>query len=398
VRLSVLAFSRFGHAFGSLLLLGAALQGQPVVLLNPSPQPNDQFGRTVAVLGTDRVLVSAHLDDTTGSDAGAAYLFQTNGTLLATFANPLPSTTDYFGYALAAVGVDFVVIGAYLEDQGVLDTGRAYLFDTNAQLVATFKNPTPGELDFFGFAVAGLGPDRVIVGEYRDSAGAKHSGAVHLFRLDGTLERTLVNPTPATSDSFGWSVAALGVDRVLVGAPLDDGVSVDMGAAHLFQADGALLTTFRSPRPRRGDQFGWSVAAVGDDRVLVGAPYDDTGNVDTGAAFLFKADGTLLASINNPRPKIADRFGDALAGVDGERLLIGCHLTDTVERDTGIAYLFGADGRLLQTLANPAQKFQDHFGISVAGLAGTHAVVGAHYGDTAGHNAGTVYLIPLVAE
>src|SRR6185436_18825370 len=52
---------------------------------------------------------------------------------------------------------------------------------------------------------------------------------------------TITNPTPAASDFFGSSVAMVGTDRVLIGAPLDDTAGGDAGAAYLFNASGSLL-------------------------------------------------------------------------------------------------------------------------------------------------------------
>src|SRR5262245_1852522 len=105
--------------------------GQSVTFTNPTPAPTDWFGYALTAVGTDRVLISAHYDDTNGLQAGAVYLFNTNGTLLTTFSNPTPAPSDYFGISLTAVGSDRVLIGAYEADAGVKDAGGAYLFDTN---------------------------------------------------------------------------------------------------------------------------------------------------------------------------------------------------------------------------------------------------------------------------
>ena len=44
----------------------------------------------------------------------------------------------------------------------------------------------------------------------------------------------------------------------------------------------SLSTTFTNPTPAADDYFGYAVAAVGTDKVLIGTPYDDTGSTDTG--------------------------------------------------------------------------------------------------------------------
>src|SRR2546425_857349 len=116
---------------GSVLSAGA--QGIPLAYLtvaNPTPAANEYFGFTMAALGSDRVLISAPLDDTGATDAGAVYLFSTNRTLLTTFTNPTPAAGDFFGSSMAAVGTDRVLIGAPNDDTGATDAGAAYLFNT----------------------------------------------------------------------------------------------------------------------------------------------------------------------------------------------------------------------------------------------------------------------------
>ncbi len=378
--------------------LPAGPTGEPVPFGNPAPAGNDQFGRAVASFGADRVLIGAHLADTTASDGGAAYLFNINGNLLATFANPHASTTDYFGYALASVGDQQVLIGAYLEDGGVLDSGRAYLFDTNGVLVTTIANPKPAELDFFGFAVAGVGADHVLIGAFQADAGAKDAGTAYLFSKEGALLTTFVNPTPETGDSFGWSVAALTAELVVIAANQDNGATRHTGAAYVFRTDGTLVTTLVSPRPTREDLFGWAVAGVGGDRVLVGTPSDDTGAVNAGAAYLFNLEGRLLATFSNPRPRIGDGFGSSVCAVGVDRVLIGAPRSDITDRDAGAAFLFDLGGKLLRTIQNPESSGEDFFGISVAGMGRSQAIIGAHYGDVGGVNTGAAYLIDLGDE
>jgi hypothetical protein len=124
---------------------------------------------------------------------------------------------------------------------------------------------------------------------------------VYLFSANGTLLTTFTNPAPVAFDLFGYSVAAVGTDRVLIGARSDDAGVRDAGAAYLFSTNGTLLTTFTDPTTGGGDDFGWSVAAVGSDRVLVGAIQDDTGANNAGAVYLFNietyAPGVIAAGV-----------------------------------------------------------------------------------------------------
>jgi hypothetical protein len=323
------------------------------------------------------------------------YLFSTNGMLLTTINNPLPATGDRFGSSLAAVGTDRLLIGAYRDDAGASDTGTAYLFSSNGALLTTFTNPTPTASDWFGVSVTAMGTGRVVIGATGDDLGATDAGAAYLFSTNGTLLTTFTNPGPALSDSFGVSVAAVGTDRVLIGADGDDAGATNAGAAYLFNTNGALLTTFTNPTPALYDRFGVSVAAVGTDRVLIGADYGDMGATDAGAAYLFNTNGALLTTFTNPMPATGDRFGSSLAVMGTDRVLIGAMEDDTGAYRAGAAYLFSTNGALLTTFTNPTPAVSDRFGVSVAALGANRVVVGAEEDDTGAINAGVAFLFSL---
>ncbi len=164
-------------------------------------------------------------------------------------------------------------------------------------MLRTFTNPTPAVEDDFGFSVAAVGTDQVLIGAPYDDAGATNAGAAYLFRTNGTLLTTFTNPAPAYDDEFGITVAAVGTERVLIGAWSDDTGATNAGAAYLFSTSGALLTSFTNPTPAVGDYFGFSVAAVGTERVLIGVANDDTGAINAGAAYLFSLEITPSLSI-----------------------------------------------------------------------------------------------------
>lgn len=206
---------------------------------NPTPAESDSFGHAVTAVGADKVLIGAYLDDTGATNAGAAYLFRTDGTLLTTFAKPAPAHSDYFGYAVAAVGADKVLIGAYQDDTGATDAGAAYLFSTSGTLLTAFTNPTPANFDYFGRSVTAVSTDRVLIGAHYESTGAAIAGAAYLFSTNGALLTTLTNPTPEMGERFGGAVAAVNTDTVLVGAY---GYATYTGAAHLFR-----LNAFAEP-------------------------------------------------------------------------------------------------------------------------------------------------------
>lgn len=191
-----------------------------------------------------------------------------------------------------------------------------------------------------------------------------------MFSTNGTLLHTFTNPVnPAGDVNLGLSVAAVGNDRVIIGK---------YGAAYLFSIDGTLLTTFSKPGPPGA--FGPVVAAIGSDRVIIGTPY-------SGMAYLFSTNGTLQTVFTNPAPANFSEFGNSVAALGSDRVLIR-----TV---TGLTYVFSTSGSLLSTLINPNSGQGYWFGDSVVAVGGDRVLVGGYRDNTGPTNAGAAYLFSL---
>jgi hypothetical protein len=366
---------------------------QAITFTNPTPVSGEHFGHSVAALGTDRVLIGADMEYNGTTYPGAAYLFSTNGALITTFTNPAPASSAYFGFSLAPLGTDRVLVGAYGANSGAGASGAAYLFSTNGTLLANFINPAPIVYGYFGYSVAAVGTDRVLIGaEGNGTFYVNYIGAAYLLSTNGTLITTFANPNPAAGARFGCSVAAVGTDRVLIGAYGDNTGATGAGAAYLFSTNGTLLTTFTNPTPAFEDYFGNAVVAVGSDRVLIGAYQDSTGATTAGAAYLFSTNAALLTTFTNPTPAATDKFGNSVAAVGTDRVLIGAFQDDTGAADAGSAYLFNTNGTLLMTITNPTPAGSDYFGCSVAALGADRALIGAYGDNTGATDAGSAYL------
>ncbi len=91
---------------------------------------------------------------------------------------------------------------------------------------------------------------------------------------------------------------------------VSDGTFMDFEEITIqVNAIGTLLQTFPNPTPAVNDQFGYSVAILGDN-VLVGAPFDDTGETDIGTVYLLDGTtGSLLQTFwERPSPGVTERI------------------------------------------------------------------------------------------
>ena len=369
-----------------LLLLGlraafAQSPNAPLLTTFSNPIPFIQgdpayFGSRVAAVGSDRVIIGAYY-------AGTAYLFRTDGTLLTTFTDPTPAASDGYGISVAAVGNDRVLIGAFGDDTAAFASGAAYLFSTDGTLLKTFTKPAATGEEQFGFAVAAVGSDRVLIGAPADNTGAVQTGAAYLFSTNGTLLTTFTNPTPGVAENFGKSLAAVGNDRVLIGK---SGYGARPGA-YLFSTNGNLLTTFTNPVPMAGVTFGPSVTSVGSDRVIIISTDNNLGKAV--GVYLFGTNGTLLTTFTNPVPAANSYFGGSVAAVGSSRVLIG----DSGLNAVGVAYLFSTNGTLLNTITNP-NPAAINFGAAVVAVGKDQVIIGAADAPGAAQ-AGAAYLFAL---
>ncbi|MEQ8971329.1 MAG: CHAT domain-containing protein [Coleofasciculus sp. C1-SOL-03] len=409
-----------------------ALNGQPGTLLldpknitigdansplairfNPdNPSTENQFGYSVATLGSDVIVGDPRYDETETAiqktDVGIAYLFDgSTGEKLVTFRTP-PDFIDEenpddgrFGFAVAGMGSDNVIIGAPGEND---ENGRVYLFDSKGIYQKAFDNPNSSTAEGdpqlglgFGYSVAAVGSN-VLVGSPGDDTQGTDTGAAYLF--DGNTGNQLheffsPNPTgsPTNNGRFGYSVA--GVDsNVLVGAPGDnigvEGNIITGGAAYLFNSNsGDLIETFTSPNATDTGEFGISVAAMGS-QILVGAPGDNLGQGVQGAAYWFNQDGELQNTFSSPNADNG-QFGTSVAAVESAESALGFNVVVSAPGENA-TYLYeplpdSDTGLLWQTFLKPSDS-PSNFGNAVAGVE-RNVVVGAPGGM---NNAGDIYL------
>ena len=375
-----------------LVLDGQLLQSQ--TLDDPTVTTQDNFGYSIAIQD-ERVLVGARRDDTFGTNVGQAHMFdRTTGSIIATFNDPTPTLQDNFG-TVVDFDLRLAVIGSPQDATNGILGGQAYLFDSaTGSLLETFNDPTPTSSDLFGTSAA-ISGNRVVVGAPGDDSNGLGIGQAHLFdTTDGSLIATLNDPTGTSFDNFGQAVAIDG-NLVAVGEPGDDTKGFNVGQVHLFSAsDGEFLMTLSDPTVTSGDSFGTSVA-VYDDQVLVGVPADDSAGEDAGQAHLFDStDGSVVHTFYADQPMSFDEFGVSVA-IHGDRILIGSPRRE-IPTATGKAYLFDANsGKLLDSITAKNKSFDNDFYAMSVDLSDQFAAIGIPLDDSQGSNVGQVELLSL---
>ena len=274
---------------------------QPGRLTADDGDPFDNFGTAVANDGaTALVAAPGFEDDIAGS--GKVYVYDLTGAEPVTLP-PLEasdaSTGDRFGLDVAVSG-NLALVGASARDAGVPDSGTVYVFfDSGAGFdeIATIVAPTPTRSALFGRALhleeLDGGGWLAVIGAPGDAAG---KAFVYLIDPSAPAISTLAATLDgvAAGDRFGWSVAADGLGKVIVGAP---GVDTDFsgaGAAYVFTttdttapASYALLQEVTSPLQGENYNFGFDVDIDGSYLAVGAVQEDDRGGNFAGAGYGF---------------------------------------------------------------------------------------------------------------
>ena len=404
--------------------------GSPLV---HQPVTGSDFGATLAASGND-LYVGAPSEG-----AGKVYWFE--GTALKNVFpdGTFPSTAvlapgDRFGFAVA-VTPDLIAIGA----PGLQDTstngvppfrdkitgapatcarpGRVFLFDVpsgtwhviqspsasndcfgaaltfvdttlfigapGAETVFKLVDPSQPPVTFGPSGLGGLGaalapaPNGLLVGA--PSEGKTHGGVVLRLDLDGNRIDTFVKERPDEDDQYGAAIAASG-SRVFIGAPLDDSGNVDAGAVYAYQPN--LIAIFRK---RLTDaSFGLSIGA-NVDTIAVGSPTDANGS---GAVYTFNpqdatcTNDVICKTLSDPvRGNDGSGFGQSVAvvGAAGRLTLVGAPLENDA---VGAAYLTQPTSQVTPQIKNPEASAGDQFGFAVATVEGDLLVAAPLLGST----------------
>ncbi|UCB51528.1 MAG: FG-GAP repeat protein, partial [Candidatus Zixiibacteriota bacterium] len=260
--------------------------------------------------GFDDLIVGAYGNDAVGLSAGRAYVYsgQTSA-LLFTFDGEAGG--DQFGYSVSGAGdVDNdgfhdLVVGAHYNNAGGTDVGRAYVYSgQTGGLVCTFAGEA--DEDCFGHSVSGAwavdndGVAGLIIGAYLNDAGGINAGRAYIYMcaLDygdapdddpscGSLwgnyptewgtSNAFIGRTapfhipPEDPDADYWLGDLDGVPTYEVGAI--EAIDCDWLTPPCDQDDGPLVLILFDPNPPPG-----APAPGGTGVVVAGGPCEDQGS------------------------------------------------------------------------------------------------------------------------
>lgn len=338
----------------------------PVAPINAGD--GDQFGTSVAV-NTGYVLVGAPGENDATDNNGKAYVFDiTDGSLVYTFNDPNPNTTevnpngDAFG-STVALTEDYASVSAYREDAvgSGDDTGWTYIFDlSNGNILHSIENPNldtedeyPGDQIGEKINTLAITDTWTIVGNWRENEpgalGEGDSGAFFLFNNStGATDQSIYNPKDDAldlDDRFGYAVD-INENYAAIGCPGEDSDGTNSGRVYVYNpSTGSLVTTISNPNgynTANDDRFGESIALT-DNYLAVGAlEEDDDEGTQSGAVYIFStSDWSLQTTITNPNKYTTstnDRFGHTIRA-NNDYMVVG---VPAESQGSGAVYIFKA--------------------------------------------------------
>jgi len=294
-----------------------------------------------------------------------------------------PNSDD--GYGVIAVSGNTLVVGAAFDVTNGVIGGAVYVYVRDGHtwsLQQKLFASDRANFDQFGIAVDIVG-DTIVVGAHGDNDEGFQTGAVYVFRRNGTTwteEQKLKASDAAPDSAFGASVALNG-QTIAIGAPGESSGALFSGAVYVFvnyvtswQQQGKI----KANSAMNNQQLGSTVSVSGDTIVaaapgeLIGEPADDFNNVlSKGAVYIFDRTGTSWDHQKRFFERDRNRTGGfaVRAAIDGDTIIVGDPTYDAGARFTGAVYVFERKGNgwsLKHTLAANDGQFLQAMGFSIA--------------------------------
>lgn len=291
---------------------------------------------------------------------------------------------------------DTCVVSAQRDGSMGEDSGSAFVFvrsGTHWSLQQRLNATDPAVRDSFG--VCAISGDRILVGAPGKNSA---EGMVCEFTRTGTVWREtqkLITGEPSgglVGALFGGRIVWEG-NTAVISATGADGHAADTGAAYVFTGTSAGWVLQQKLTARDGsflDVFGIGLALAGDS-VPVGAIWDDDHGDSSGSTYVFTRTGTLWSERHKLVASDAAAghgYGYALAVVSPDELLVGALEHDGLGDEAGLVYVVGLQG--------PNVTLFNGRGINPDTLTASDALVGqtwtANIGVAATHGPGLAYL------
>jgi hypothetical protein len=271
----------------------------------------DRFGTSVSVSsdGTTAVIGAQGDEDPNGEFAGSAYIFSQDGDAWSQqaklFADDGEEDDSFGDNAVSSDGTTAVIGASNDDNSNGTEAGSAYVFDQDedtwsqqAKLAA--DDGDQGDRFAADVAVSSDGMTAVISAQGNDNPNGEFAGAAYVFSRDGdswSQQAKLIAEDGDAEDAFGTGVAVSsdGTTAVIGAAGDDDPNGEVAGSTYVFTEAGGTWSQqakLAADDGDDGDLFGGGSVAVSSDgaTAVIPAEFDEDPNgAESGSAYVFTA-------------------------------------------------------------------------------------------------------------
>ena len=253
---------------------------------SPEPELEGHFGWELCLCRDILLVPEIWIIDKGVTNAGVVHVFNSEGDFLRTIRSPSPTLLGTFGISIDA-NDEFILVGELgLSDKPSNDS-NVHVYDIDYNLVTTLYSPDNQDRSFFGNSVT-ISGDHVVIGErWASVEDYEMAGRAHIYDTGWNLVATLQSPTPEDNAEFGFSVA-IGGGLVVVGELKWDVETMNEGKAYVFDLEGNLIDTLVSPEPEVDAMFGWQVVTDGDIILVADVQHSADGFSQAGKVHVFE--------------------------------------------------------------------------------------------------------------
>ena len=320
----------------------------------------DNFGVSTAIDSVgNRIIVGANENGGNGTKAGHARVFEWDGLSWQQLGSDIDGQASYneLGKSVdISANGQRVAVGAPFHSSNLAQRGHVRILEWSGTNWVDIGQDIRGQNqdDRFGYAVSlSNGGDWVAIGgTYNDNNGS-NAGHVRVYQYDGQgwIKRGPDIDGEAAGDQFGYDVSlnAQG-NRLIVGAPYNDGNGSDGGHARVYEWNGTSWQQLGQDIDSEGagDAFGISVSINNlGDKVAIGAVYNNGVLSNSGHVRYYTFDGNNWVQQGSDIDGEAsgDSFGRSVSlNGSGSRLVAGANGNDASGNVSGHVRLFSTCG------------------------------------------------------
>ena len=221
----------------------------------------------MASLANGNLATVSHSHSIHGVEEGIMHVFDRNGRVVYTIENPNPEAYWLFGRSLATHQNDILVGAVHRDDY----SGIMYRFDgSTGALIGTMYGPPSDSVEIFGYVIETASDGTILTSArlHQPEFGTYETKA-YLYDEGGNLLNTITTPYPGFD--YIRPQMALTENSVVgfAGSPLPHRLWDPI--MYSFDRDTSdVFAEFLPPLPWPAHNFGQSIHAIGDDRVIVG--------------------------------------------------------------------------------------------------------------------------------